>query len=110
MKFKELLQDKWLRYLGSIYVIVLTVFAVWMLFFDTNSWLAHRELNKEIKKLEKQKAYLQSEIEKDKETIKKLKSKEGLEQYARENYYFKKDGEDVFIIEDEDSLKNKKDE
>ena len=51
----------------NIYVLVLTAFAVWMLFFDANSFLIHRELNQEIKKLEKQKEFLQDEITKDKE-------------------------------------------
>ena len=110
MNLKKLLNDKWFRIFSIIYVLVLTVFVVWMLFFDANSWLTHRELNKEIKKLEKQKAHLQQEIEKDKKMIKLLKSEEGLEKFGREEYYLKKKNEEIYLIEDEDSIKNKRDE
>jgi len=110
MNFKKLFQDKWFRFLSSIYVLVLTVFVIWMLFFDANSWLTHRELNKEIKKLEKQKSHLEQEIKKDKKMIKLLKNEEGLEKFGREEYYLKKKDEVIYLIEDEDSLKNKNNE
>lgn len=110
MSFKKLRQNKWYRFFSNIYVLVLTVFLVWMLFFDTNSFLTYNKLNKEVKKLKKQKEHLQKEIDKDKKTSEKLKSEKGMEKYGREEYYFKKDGEEIYIIEDEDSLKNKKNE
>ncbi|WP_340202511.1 FtsB family cell division protein [Ascidiimonas sp. W6] len=110
MTFKELLKNKWFKVFSSIYVLVLTIFAVWMLFFDTNSILFHHELNQEIKKLEKQKEHLQKEIESDKKVIKKLNEAGGLEKFAREEYYLKKENEDIYIIEDEDSLKIKENE
>ena len=75
-----------------------------MLFFDANSWLIHRELNNEIDDLEDQKEYYRKEIEKDKKALKKLNNEEGLEKFAREEYYMKRDNEEIFIIEYEDSL------
>ncbi len=110
MAFKKLLANKWFKIFGNIYAVVLTIFVVWMLFFDANSMLFHHELNEEIQKLEKQKEHLQNEIEKDKAIIKRLNEDEGLEKFAREQYYLKKKDEDIYIIEDEDSLKNIKDE
>jgi cell division protein FtsB len=109
MNFKSLRKKKWFSIASNIYVLVLTIFAVWMLFFDTNSYLIQRELDKEIKKLEKQKEFLKKEIEKDKETIKKLNNPEALERFAREQYYLKKDNEEIYIIEYQDSVKNKND-
>ena len=50
------------------------------------------------------------EIEKDNKVIKKLSTEEGLEKFAREEYYMKRDNEEIFIIEYEDSLKTKSDE
>ena len=38
-------------------VIILIAFIIWMLFFDENSYLIHRELNTEIKKLEESTKY-----------------------------------------------------
>jgi cell division protein DivIC len=110
MFYKKLLQNKWFRIFSNIYVLVLTIFVIWMLFFDTNSVLFHNELNEEIQQLEKQKQHLQKEIEKDKKIIKKLNEDEGLEKFAREQYFLKKANEDIYIIEDEDSLKNKNNE
>lgn len=94
----------------NIYVLVLTVFLIWMTFFDTNSLLIHLELRNEVKKLEKQKEFLQGEIDKDKEVLEKLSDKKELEKFAREKFYMKKKNEEIFLIEYEDSLKTKKNE
>lgn len=89
-------------------MIVLVVFAIWMLFFDANSYLIHRELNKEMDALEDEKEYYKNEIEKDKKAIQELSTEEGIEKLAREKYYMKKDSEEIYIIEYEDSIKNQK--
>jgi cell division protein FtsB len=94
-----------LKYLKNIFVIVFVVFAVWMLFIDSNSLLIHRELNQDIEALENEKDYYKKEIEKDKKAIHELSTEEGIEKLAREKYYMKKDNEDIYIIEYEDSLK-----
>ena len=82
-----------------------------MLFVDSNSLLIHRELNEDITDLEDEKDYYRNEIEKDKKAIKELSTEDGIEKMAREKYYMKKENEDIYIIEYEDSLKlEKKDE
>lgn len=70
-----------------------------MLFLDTNSWLIHRTLNNELKVLEENKQYYQTEITKDEKLIQILKDSTGLEKYAREKYFMKKENEDIYIIE-----------
>lgn len=92
------------------FVLTLIAFAVWMLFFDNNSWFIHNELNNEIESLETEKDYYRKEIDKDNKAIKKLNSKDGLEKFAREEYYMKRENEEIFIIEYEDSLKTKTNE
>lgn len=104
------IKKKYLKPFKNIFILILAVFTVWMLFFDANSWLIHHELNTEIEDLENEKEYYQKEIEKDNKAIKKLSTEEGLEKFAREAYYMKRDNEDIFIIEYEDSLKVKDDE
>ncbi len=79
-----------------------------MLFFDSNSLIIHSELNEDISDLENEKEYYRNEIEKDKKAIKELSTEDGIEKLAREKYYMKKDDEDIFIIEYEDSLKIEK--
>lgn len=110
MGWKEIRKKKWFSWISNIYVLVLTVFLVWMLFFDTNSLLIHWELRKEIKKLEKQQEFLKEQIETDRAIINKLSDPEELEKFAREHYYLKKKNEEIYLIEYEDSLKNRKNE
>jgi Septum formation initiator. len=106
-------KNKYLKYLKpfkNIFVLILIVFCVWMLFFDAHNWFLHNELNKEIDKLEDEKEYYKSEIEKDKKEIKNLSTEEGLEKYGREKYKMKKENEEIYLIEYEDSLKHKSDD
>ncbi|SFR81624.1 FtsB family cell division protein [Maribacter stanieri] len=107
MGFKDLKQKKWFKIMTNMYVLVLSVFVVWMLFFDTNSLLIHLELRKEIKKLEKTQDFLKEEIARDKKIIEKLSDEDELERFAREEYYLKKKNEEIYLIEYEDSLKLK---
>ncbi|NJB72259.1 cell division protein FtsB [Saonia flava] len=110
MGWKELKKKKWFGWATNLYILVLTIFVVWMVFFDTNSLFIHLELKKEIKKLEKQQEFLKNEIEKDKKIMETLSDPEELEKFAREQYYLKKKNEEIYLIEYEDSLKNKKNE
>ncbi|MCF8274457.1 MAG: septum formation initiator family protein [Flavobacteriaceae bacterium] len=103
-------KSKYLKPFKNVFILILTVFIIWMIFFDANSYLIHHELNSDINELEAEKKYYQKEIEKDKKAIKKLSTEEGLEKFAREEYYMKRDSEEIFIIEYEDSLKTKSNE
>lgn len=99
-----------LKYFKNIYVIILILFALFMIFWDSNSLLIHNELNNDIEKLENEKEYYRKEIIKDNKAIKELKKEEGLEKFARKEYYMKRDNEDIYIIEYQDSLKVNKNE
>lgn len=96
--FKKLI-DKTNLY-TTAYVVVGLLFALWMLFFDSHSWLTHRELNAEIEQLQNKKRDLEEKIQADKLIIQQLKNIDSLEKFARENYGHKRDNETVFIIED----------
>lgn len=95
---------------ANTYVIVLVLFLVWMFFFDTNSYFIHKDLNEEIEALEENKDFYRQEIQKDKIFLNKMEDSFEMEKFAREKYYLKKENEDIFIIEHEDSIKEKKDE
>lgn len=86
-------------YLKNTYVIILLFFIVWMVFFDSNSTLVHLELNEQINDLKKETQYFKNEIKKDNKEISKIQSDSGLEKYAREELFMKRDNEDIFIIE-----------
>ena len=104
----QIFNNKYLKHFKNRYVIILTVFAVWMLFFDAHSWLFHHELNNDIDELEYQKEHYRNEMAKDNKAIKELSTEDGIERTARENYYMKKANEDIYIIEYEDSIVKKK--
>ena len=107
MSWKALTQKKWFKILTNTYVLVVSIFVIWMAFFDTNSFLIHRELQQEINKLEQQREFLQQEIARDQELLEQLRDPGELEKYAREKYYMKKDKEEIFLIEYQDSVKTK---
>lgn len=110
MKFEDLKRKPWFKFMSNKYVLVLTVFMVWMLFLDSNSWLIHRELNQEIDDIKANKLYYQKEIQKDKRILNELEDSIEIERFARETYFMKRSNEDIYIIEYEDSLKTDKDE
>ena len=107
MKNKIKISLKLIKSFKNIFFVVTLIFIIWMLFFDANSWLVQRELNKEIEILDSKKEFYIKEIKKDLETKKSLEKIDGLENYAREKYYMKRKNEDIFLIET-DTLKDKK--
>jgi len=94
----------------NVFFVIFMVFAVWMLFFDSNSWFIHNELNNDKEALENEIEYYKTEMGKDKKEIKKLNSDKGVEKYGREKYHMKKKDEEIYLIEYEDSLKDNKNE
>lgn len=90
---------KKLTRIQKLMIAIFIVFVIWMLFFDENSYLIHRELNAEIEKLENSTDYYKKEIEKDQKMIKALNNPQSLEKFARETYHMKKKNEEIYIVE-----------
>lgn len=105
MKFSSIIKNLWIKRLRSTYFLILILFIGWMVFFDTNSFFIHQELDEDINALEQNKEFYQTEIDNDKAFIKRMDDSNEVEKYAREKYYLKKDNEDIFLIENADSLK-----
>ena len=80
-------------------MIIIIIFIIWMIFFDSNSILDHNELNNDINDLNDQKEYYNNEIGKDNIELNQIKTDSGLEKYAREKLFMKRDNEEIFIIE-----------
>jgi cell division protein FtsB len=88
------------------YLVALSFFVVWMLFFDQRDYFQQRDRREELKKLEAKKRYYVQEIEKTQKELTDLQNNPAaLEKFAREHYLMKKDGEDIYIIEDSADLK-----
>jgi len=93
------LKDLTIKFLKNSYVIIIIIFVIWMIFFDSNSILVHNELNNDINDLNNQKEYYKNEIERDNIELNQIKTDSGLEKYAREKLFMKRDNEEIFIIE-----------
>lgn len=88
----------------NFYFISLVIFLVWMFFFDSNDLVTQYQLNRKLNELENEKAYFEEkilEVKKDREEL--LSNRELLEKFARENYYMKKQTEDLYIIVEEET-------
>ncbi|WP_152286343.1 FtsB family cell division protein [Flavicella marina] len=96
---KKIQSNPILKIVTNRYVLILLVFCVWMLFFDENSYLNHREYNQEIEELQNSIEFYEKEIEHNKKMIKALNDPDRLEKYAREIYRIKKEEETLFLIE-----------
>lgn len=100
-------KSKWYSYILNKYVIVGVAFVVWMIFFDQNSYLLHKELREDIVNLKEEKAYFETEIEKEKGQLEELQNNpDEYERLAREKYLMKRENEDIYVIEKKDSVEN----
>lgn len=88
-----------LKVLKNKYFLVIISLIVWLLYFDKNDVFTQFELVTKCNKLNTEKEYYISEIEKNKEEIVELQTnKKSLETFAREKYLMKRDNEDVFVF------------
>ena len=93
------MKNRLLKLIKSTYGIIIILFIIWMVFFDSNSFIIHNELNNDINELDNQKSYYEKEIAKDNIELQLIQSDSGLEKYAREKLFMKKDNEEIFLIE-----------
>lgn len=81
------------------YLIAITAFFLWMLFFDRNNIIAQVQLRMKLSDCHDKKDYYSEQIaEVKKEKNELLTSPDSLEKFARERYMMKKDNEDLFVI------------
>ena len=99
MTFKQFRQHKFVKFSTNRYMLIFIAFSVWMLFFDENSYLVHREFNTEIEELQTAIEFYKKRIQEDKATINKLQDSLQIERFAREKYLMKKENEDIYLIE-----------
>ncbi len=99
MTFKQFKENKTIKFLSNRYVLIFLLFLVWIIFFDENSYLLHRELNKEIDKIENANEYYKRETSEDKKEKENFQNIDSLKKFAREEYKMKRKDENIYIIE-----------
>jgi len=81
------------------YVIVVTAFAVFFIFFNQYNMVDRMRMKSEIRQLETDRDYYLEQIARDSVRLHELTTdKDNLEKYAREQFLMKKDNEDVFVV------------
>ena len=87
--------------LANKYIFSITLFVVWMFIFDEDNILNRIKTMRNLHNLEIKALQHSRKIEEDQSKINALRQgNDALETFARENYYMKAPGEEIFIIED----------
>ena len=94
-------------FLKNKYLIAFAIFFIWILLFDSNNLIDRYNNLKDLRQLEQDKEYYTNRIEEDKRKLNELRTdNDNLEKFAREQYFMKKDDEDLFkIISEEEEKK-----
>lgn len=91
---KKLLQVKGLKY-----IVVVVLFAVYMVFIDDYSLIATSRLKRQVRQMHAEEQALREAIVEDSIAAATLRDNlDAKEHYGRENYYMKRDNEDIFVI------------
>lgn len=86
-------------FLKNKYVLAVLFFAIWIIFFDQNNILDRINAMRKYYQMQDEKTYYFEKIKSDSKKLQELKTdRENLEKFAREQYYMKKDDEDIFIV------------
>lgn len=94
-------RSRFVAVLKNKYILATFFFIVWILFFDSNNLFTWYSDLREVAAQEKQKKYYRESIRRTDEMLKELSSnRDSLEKFAREQYLFHKDDEDVFVIKE----------
>lgn len=83
---------------------MILLFVGWLMFFDQNSYFDLKGLDDKIVVLERERNFYQNKIHEDSTVINRIKEPVFLEKYARENFFYVRPSEVLYIIEDVDSI------
>ena len=83
------------------YVLSLIVFIVWISFFDRNDLFTQFDRKQELNKLKTSEQFYEKEIAGTRKDLTELNNDPAvLEKMAREKFYLKRKGEEIFIVVD----------
>jgi len=87
------------HWLKNRYAFSIIAFLIWVAFVDQNNIMTQYSYHSQLKSLESEKEYFRKAIEKTSKELDELtKNPATLEKFARENYYMKKDNEEIFVF------------
>ncbi|MEA5006554.1 MAG: septum formation initiator family protein [Rikenellaceae bacterium] len=99
--WQKIKETRLIKIVKNRFFLATFIFAVWVIFFDQNSLIDWFSVRMRILRQERQIEYYNREIKSIDEKLQELSSnKDSLEKFAREQYYFHEDDEDLYIIEE----------
>ena len=91
-------------FLRNKFLLTAAAFIIWMLFFDKNDFFSQIDRKNELKELQKSKLHFSQQIAEERKFSEDLKNNPAaIEKFAREHYKMKRDNEDLFIIQPDES-------
>lgn len=79
-------------------IIALLIFLALVAFVDKNNAVDNWRLRQKINDLEAQREFYIDKIQEDSLVLENLKNPAFLEKYARENFYMKRPGEEIYVV------------
>jgi len=105
------LYNKLPPFLKNRYLLTIIIFIIWVSLFDNNNLIDRYHDIRNLRQLQQDREYYLNKIDEDTRKLNELKTNnENLEKFAREQYYMKKDDEDIYIILTEKEEKEKEKE
>jgi cell division protein DivIC len=92
---------KYLVYFKNKFILATTIFAIYALFLDDNDIFSMISHARKLNRLQASKELVSEKLSSIRHTLHQLKYSSELERYAREQKFFKKDNEDIFVITNE---------
>ena len=89
---------KYLVYFKNKFILASTIFLIYALFLDDIDLFSMISHSNKLRKLEAAKVEVFQKLKKTKHTLRQLRYSSEIERYAREEKFFKKDNEDIFVI------------
>ncbi|MDR2586606.1 MAG: septum formation initiator family protein [Prevotellaceae bacterium] len=91
---------KVIRIVRNKYFIVGILFVVWIIFLDQSTLIDWGDSLVDLNRQKNEKKFYEDEITRTREKLRLLQSnRDSLEKFAREQYYYLEDGEEIFIVE-----------
>ena len=91
---------KLIKIVRNKFFIVGTLFLLWIIFFDQSNLIDWGGALADVRKQKVEKIYYEQEIIRTREKLRQLQSnRDSLEKFAREQYYYLEDGEEIFIVQ-----------
>jgi hypothetical protein len=87
-----------IRMFKNKYVATLTIFLIYALFLDDYDIFNLISQKRKLNKIQTEQQIIETKLKDTRYILKQLKHTSELEKYAREEKFFKKDDEDIFIL------------